>query len=346
MRFLFFLALLVAAGVAYVFFTLRAFNHFDTVERSFAGKCEPVNGLPGPEDIQVDEKGERAFISSLDRSKSEARGSVHVFAINDPLDADGWRDRTGGVPEDFRPLGLYYYTDESYSRLFVVNDANSAVELFDVAENGDLTHLRTMTERRMTSPNDVVAVGPTSFFVSNDIQAGRSGSVGTFLFLTRAAAGSILYSDGSAWRVAAEGLHFANGVAVSPDQNTLYVAETLGGAVQIFDRPGGGRLQNVGAFRVGEASPDNINVDESGHLWVGAIPKILSMLSLRSGGDATAPSQIIRIDPVAGTMDPIYRDDGGEISGATSAARLGDKLLIGAVYGETFLICDLANNAD
>jgi gluconolactonase len=88
--------------------------------------------------------------------------------------------------------------------------------------------------------------------------------------------------DGSA-EILAEGLSFANGLALSPDGHHLYVAETFSGRIsRAAIRPGGG----IGPLEVfctladegdegatGQATfppgPDGMAFDESGALWVG-----------------------------------------------------------------------------
>jgi len=343
MRFAAFLLVLIALIGGYGYATLRSFNHFETIERSFAGKCAPVAGIAGPEDLQIDAVTGRAFISSLDRRKEGARGAIHIFDVDDPLSDSAWRDRTGGVPADFQPLGLYFFRQGEIQRLFVVNQANNGVELFDVASDGALTHMETFTERRLTSPNDVVAVGPRAFYVTNDVRSGRDGMLASLHFIMRSASGAVFYMDGSVWRVALEGLHFANGVNISPDGLTLYVAETAANAINFYDRDAdNGRLELLKSIKLA-ASPDNINVDEIGAVWIGALPKPLLVPRHGRNPGIAAPSEIIRISSVGGAPEVIYRDDGGEISASTSAARIGSTLLIGSLFEKKFLICNLSS---
>ena len=339
------LALLAAAAGGAFFFTLRHFNHFAAVENRFAGTCAPVTGVAGPEDIEVIPARERAFISSLDRRAPEsARGAVLAVLVADPLDSENWRDRTGGVPEKFRPLGINYYESGEVRRLFVVNEATGTVDLFDVAANGDLAFLESVGERRLTSPNDVVAVGPRSFYVTNDLAAGRNSLLGKFQFLSRAGAGTVFYFDGVSMRIAAEGLRFANGIAVNQRGTRLYVAETSGQALKIFDRDvETGSLGLAGVAPL-PAAPDNINIAWDGSLWIGAQPKPLSVPLVERNPEMTAPSLVIRFvdqEGVASPITEIFSDAGETISTASVAAVSGGKLLIGALLDSKYLICDL-----
>jgi len=345
MRFIAFLVILLVLAGLTAAGGLYSFNQFETIEREFSGLCAPVSGVAGPEDIQIDYSARRAFISSLDRRASNVRGGIHVFDLNDPLASGGWRDRTGGLPAVFRPLGIDYYEDEDVRRLFVVNEANAAVEMFDIADNGALLHVETFHERRMTSPNNIVAVGRRSFYVTNDVKAGRNSILGNIQFLTRAGTGQVLFTDGAVWRVAAEGLRFANGIDISPEKDRLYVSETAVDTVRIYDRDTEtGALILFKTVKL-DAAPDNITVDRAGNLWVAALPKPLSLPRLKKNPKALAPSEIIRIS-ADGEPVIVYRDDGAEISASTVATRIGDMLLIGTLYDKKFLICELPAGAN
>ncbi len=343
MRLLVILLLLLGAAAAAVLLTLHSFNHFGTVTRAFDGRCTPVSGVPGPEDMAIDRLRSRVFISSLDRRAEAARGAIHIVDPADPLAAEGWRDMTGGAPAEFQPLGLDYYEEDGVGRLFVVNAANNAVEIFDVAEDGALTHLNTLTERRLTSPNSVAAVGIDSFYVTNDVKAGRSTLVGQFQFLMRAGEGEVFHFDGVAWSLAASGLRFANGIVAARDGGEIYVAETAGKAIRVFARNGAsGALRRVRTVST-PAAPDNLTLDADGAVWVAGLPKPLGLPRHAARAGALAPSAVMRVDEAGASM--VYLDDGSELSASTVAARMGEALMIGALYERKFLLCDLPDGA-
>jgi sugar lactone lactonase YvrE len=70
-------------------------------------------------------------------------------------------------------------------------------------------------------------------------------------------------------RVVAEGLAFPNGMAVTDDGSTLYVAETLGNCVTAFTVLEDGRLVERRTV-VGDLDfrPDGLCLDDSGSLWI------------------------------------------------------------------------------
>ncbi len=328
--------------------TIWSFNAFEDVASKFNGKCQAVTGIAGPEDLQFDFSSRKAFISSYDRRGARAnavddmRGAIYLFDILNPLDGTSWKDRTGGIPEKFEPHGLYFYTDAKVRRLFVVNGSSNAIELFDVTDNGDLIHLESFTERRLTSPKDIIATGPRSFYVTNDRNAGRSSLRGQIDFLLRRRTGVIFFYNGTSWHRAADNIRYANGLAISNGGKKLYVAETAGGNLLEYDREAQtGYLRYARKIGVGDAV-DNINIDEDGILWIGAHPQPLALARHRRDAGNFAPSKVYSFDPESDILKTVYSDDGSSLSGSSSAARLQRKLIIGALYEEKFLICDLA----
>ena len=67
----------------------------------------------------------------------------------------------------------------------------------------------------------------------------------------------------------AEGLVFPNGMAITPDGTTMYVAETWGHRITVFDIERDGTLSNSRLHvDLGERHPDGICLDADGGLWV------------------------------------------------------------------------------
>jgi sugar lactone lactonase YvrE len=64
-------------------------------------------------------------------------------------------------------------------------------------------------------------------------------------------------------------MHFPNGMVISPDGNTLIVAETLSLCLTAFDIGADGSLSNRRVWApVGMRAPDGICLDADGHVWI------------------------------------------------------------------------------
>lgn len=333
-------------------FYLNELNFFSSYEELSQTGCQPVLGLAGVEDIAPDTGRGIAFLSSMDRQAKAAggeepvRGKILAFNPEDPLDSASWKDRTGGMPAAFEPLGISYYEDGGLRRLFVINEADASVLLYDINDKGDLTLLKTLTDYRLTSPNSIVATGPVSFYVANDAAAGRNSLKGRFDFLTRSGTGLILYYDGLSWSNAAEGLRFPAGLAVSEDGTALFASELSAKAIALFDRdPETGILTRHGSYPLG-AFPDNLYYRDG--LWIGAHLKPLSLMRAAKKEDVTAPSTIFRLKGNRHTgfrEDQPFADSGAVLSGASVAVPLEDKLLVGSLSDSKILICDRPRTA-
>ncbi len=332
-------ALACVAGAG-TLFLMSFLSGADVTREPFEGSCAPVSGIAGPEDAQIDAYARRAYISSFDRDDGDRRGSIFQFSLDDPL-ADSWRDRTGGAPARFAPVGLSLYEDGTVRRLFVANAAAKTVELYDIEHEGELRYVETFSERRLTSPYDVVAVGPRAFYVSNDVEPGRESLLGAAHYLFRAGSGRILHFDGVSWRVAADGLRFAGGLAISLDGRRLYATETAAATLAIFDRDAAtGNLTRARSVPLGAAAA-NINVDPTGTLWIGARPKTLLPPSRTNAGAGSIVLAYDDLREIPSKPRMIFKDSGSLIAGASVAARLGRTLLVGGPAGKRFLICDM-----
>jgi sugar lactone lactonase YvrE len=88
----------------------------------------------------------------------------------------------------------------------------------------------------------------------------------------------LIASDGRA-RVAASGLNSPNGLAISPDGSTLFVAESSAGCISTFAIAADGSLSQHRVFaQLPEGGiPDGICLDDSGGVWAG-VPVSLAKL--------------------------------------------------------------------
>ncbi len=83
---------------------------------------------------------------------------------------------------------------------------------------------------------------------------------------------ALLKTDGSARQVA-DGIAFPNGMAVTPDNSTLIIAESYGNQLTAFDIAADGSLSNrrVWADLHGD-NPDGICLDAEGAVWYADVP--------------------------------------------------------------------------
>ncbi|MGV6801269.1 MAG: hypothetical protein ACWA5L_05040 [bacterium] len=335
--------LLIGAGLFY----LNELNFFNTYKSANIANCKAIVGLAGVEDIAPDDQHQRAWLSVMDRRRpkdskdnSPPRGKIIAFDPQNPLDTGSWRDRSQGAPEQFEPLGLSYFEDENVRRLFVINRADHSILIYNITTENHLELDRRLSDFRLTSPSNIVAVGPDSFYVSNDVGGGRFAVRKKIDFLTRAPTGMVLYYDGLSWSNAIQSLRFPDGLAVSAQKDILYIAEKSAKNIAIYSRDiTTGILTHV-ADRPLTAFPNNLYLDD--FLYVGVQMKPLAHFIHMRNHSSKSPSGIFRYTPSDHDLiaiDPIIISDGTEISGATIAAILQDKMLIGSFADNKILSC-------
>jgi sugar lactone lactonase YvrE len=97
----------------------------------------------------------------------------------------------------------------------------------------------------------------------------------------------LMTPDGQA-RVVAGEMAFPNGSVITPDGNTLIVAETFGSRLTAFDIEEDGSLSNRRIWASIEgAFPDGICLDAEGAIWVASPAGKTGVMRVREGGGIT-----------------------------------------------------------
>ena len=110
-------------------------------------------------------------------------------------------------------------------------------------------------------PNDMVVDAKGRAYVGNfgfDLLAGEEMKPAEI----------VLVEPGGAARVVARDMQFPNGMVITPDGNTLIIAETFGGRLASFTIGADGSLERRANFAdIGERTPDGIALDAEGCVW-------------------------------------------------------------------------------
>ena len=324
------------------------------LETKLADRCHRVDVAPGAEDIQYDSESGLVFITADNRraigAQDQSKGhetindnGIYVLDVSvDKLSNLGKAVKVSPADwDDFRPHGLFLWNDGKGSkRLFVVNhktNGDDNIEIFDVREGGTLTHVDSIAFPAMFSPNDVVAVGPRQFYATNDLVyhegLGLYAEVLLSLPLT-----SVVYFDGEEGRTVTEGLSFANGINISPDGKTVYVAEWTDHEIGVFDRADNGDLTRRATWAM-PTGVDNLDVEPDGTIWYGSLNRIFDFIKSIEDVEQTVDSYGVKVDPETGAHEIVFAAHAGEINSGSVAAVAGDKLLIGTVHDAHILVC-------
>jgi arylesterase/paraoxonase len=323
---------------------------FRQIEPQFAGRCESLELGASAEDILVDRERGLAYLSLLDRKglvegRDDVQGTVAVVDLNArPLAAE---TALLSKPEHFRPHGLSLHIDDAGQRyLFALNhpvnrgSEPEMVELFVEARPGRFEHQRTWSDPAFLSPNDLVAVGPAQFYVANDK---AEGGLGTVLQQLGVGASPLTYVDDARVEVVLDNIASGGGINASADGRYLFVAETSAQRLRVLERdPMTGAVSEVSRIPV-TSSPDNVDVDGDGDLWVGAHANTLKLIQHFAAGEP-APSQVMRVslhdNGGANGREDIYLDDGRQFSASSVGVNYGNLLLVGSITERRVLVCE------
>lgn len=281
-------------------------------------------GRVGPEDADIGPDG-LIYLASHDGEilRISPDQNTEVFA------------QTGGRPLgiEFAPDGTLYVAD-AYLGLLAVNRDGGVTVLADKTSDGS----------PILYADDVdIASDGRVYFSDASTRFGAQANGGTLAasvldLVEHSGNGRILVFDPSSGqtRVFADGLTFANGVAINDSSDAVFVVETGDYRVWRFPIEGGPGeiiIDNLPGF------PDNINNAEDGTFWVGLVsPRnvIMDKLSNRPFlrrvimrlPDQAKPAPmrygfVLRIDQ-QGTVLETFQDPTGEYALTTGAVTLPD----------------------
>jgi sugar lactone lactonase YvrE len=191
------------------------------------------------------------------------------------VDADGHARTVAEVRSfpfciDWRPDG----------RLLVTSAAQRAV--LALGEDGTLARYADLSGLGPYPPiNEIVVDGRGNAYVDGggfDMLAGDPPAPGTIALVT---------PDGAA-RTVADGIHFGNGMAITPDGGTLIVAESHAGRLSAFTIDPDGSLSDRRVWaQVPGSAPDGICLDAEGAVWYADVPH-RQCVRVAAGGEILA----------------------------------------------------------
>lgn len=337
------IGLTLAAVIGYeAFLFIPASGVLHPLTPKLVDQCKRVTVFPGTEDVTIDPGLNLAFISAEDRrANPRVQGGIYAMSLDPEASVRKVSPDTFG-PFHTHGISLWRGSDGS-RRLFAINhrDASSdAIEIFDVAADGALTHLETVVMPAGSTPNDLVAIGPRAFYVTDDhgYKTGPMATLETYFALPFS---KVVYFDGTSWSTVAQGLKYANGINVSADGATIFVTEFAARDLRFYKRDaksGALMLQKKVAVDFG---PDNVEVARDGGLWVAGHDAVFAFLAHARDPKKISPSRVIRVNPETGDQATVFVDTTGVLNASSVGAVWDRTLIVGAVYDDHVMVCPL-----
>ncbi|KAF9418285.1 Serum paraoxonase/arylesterase 1 [Podila epigama] len=334
--------------------------------------CQIVPGLEACEDIHIHYPSGLAFAtcghaqSRKDwfppMNKLNASAEPVAFQNNIVLydiDASQYKIlELQGLPEGtdrvFHGLDIYEVSPTELL-LFAVNHrrGGSAIEVLEYRVGSDtIQHLETIRHELIRTPNDIVAVGPRSFYVSND-HLHTHGPMRTFEDFMRRPWTNVIYYSPEETFVAFKDVVTANGMTANADRSVFYLSACHGAAVHVL-RPRADKTLEQEEYIKLDFFVDNPSYDpQTGDVFIAGHVQPMQLangLKKKKELPVVGPSKVIKLskrDITKGEeksasslssykVETVLEDDGHFISTSTVAAvdRTRQVMLVAAVFSE------------
>lgn len=265
-----------------------------------------------------------------------------------------------GLTQVFHPHGISLIDVAGSKILFVVNHQHQGqpdqVVIFEwKEEEGVLQHVETVEDKAFVSLNSVQGLTPRTFYATNDHGYPRVTPMAILSTLfAPLSKSSVVYWNGrsASFPVAPGTVRMANGIAMSPRGDRLYVADTRANSLHIYRTSAADRTVLLPETQIPlPTSPDNLRVDEDGSLYIGTVPNVLRFIwHLVDWRNHSAPAQVLRVQFVGSgqnsvLIETLYQSNGDQIATSSTGLRVGNpqsqcqRLVITPVFQERILVC-------
>ncbi|XP_064646235.1 uncharacterized protein LOC135499421 [Lineus longissimus] len=331
-----------------------------TIFKHVPGPCQLVDGVKyGSEDMEMTSGGLVFITSGMSiraivgdhPSFSKGKGRILLFDMKHPevkvTPLKIHMQEKGSIDmEKFTPHGISLWEEKNSGVVIVlvVNHPNyeaDRVERFEYRlSDGRFTHVRSYSDPMIGMLNDVVMTSSKTFYSSNYLYSSVQWK--RYIENILLSWGGVFYFNGKDFKaVIPTGFYMPNGLAKSRDGKYLYLINNVS-FLNVYKILASGSLELVKSHNI-YTGADNIFVDETGVLWIGAHPVPWQTFVHCANADFQASSQVLRIKmdhENITEMVEILSNDGSLVQASASAIEYNKRLLVGTVQKE-LLYCDI-----
>jgi arylesterase/paraoxonase len=217
------------------------------------------------------------------------------------------------------------------------------------------TYYDTVSHPLLKSLNDVTPIGFRAFYATNDHTV-RNNGLKMASDVAGVCNGNIVFLDypNNQTEVAVDNLCFPNSPFLSPNRKFLYYTETMTGVLHVARRYNNGTISPFLAIPM-DTLVDNIHInpDMPNELWIASHPNGPAFMKHALMG-GLSPSQVLKVTFKSDSPKQVdlkkdskydikefFQSDGSDISGSSVAAEWGGKIVIGSVFDNHILVCDV-----
>ncbi|WP_061215906.1 hypothetical protein [Leptospira santarosai] len=309
--------------------------------------CIKIERLPGPEDLAIDREEKILYVSSHERRIKNQLGKIFTIDLKNP---SAPTELSVKYPPEFRPHGMSLLKTKDTYRLYVISHPKfyevHTIEIFE-RKGKEWSHVGTLTDPLLTSPNDLFVVSENEIFLSNDH---GTGGIPRYLWddLFRFKRAEISYYDGKNWSNLGNPLSFGNGILYTKDsQGNEFLYRSGYSDKSVFQFPirreqGKPMLSEPKRIHI-NSGPDNLELDSEGKIFVVGHGSTYRFLRHVKDPDYHSPTQVFRISP-DGNFQEVFATSGDLISAGSTAIPFAGRLYIAQVFNPYILNCKYTNS--
>ncbi|MFP6663149.1 MAG: hypothetical protein VCC00_02980 [Deltaproteobacteria bacterium] len=314
--------------------------------------CEPgqplgtICGFNNPEDIAFAARHGVLVVSQM--ALGGEAGSIAAYELGGPAPKRIWPIGTPGefarlegvgdpacAPVEaavFAPHGIVMGPK---GRAYIVNHGGrESVEILSLEGQGHAVRAvwRGCIELPAgTSGNDIAVAGDGEIIVANYMPSMTSLSGGLKTALGMVTGDILAWRPDTGWRhVPNTEASAPNGVAISPDGQKIFFAETGGRQLVRLRRHDGGARAEVEI----DGALDNLSWTRDGQLLVASHDSLTAFLGCATGGACRSPWSIWSINPDTLAVQRVFQHDGSVVGAVASAEEVGGRVYLSAVFGD------------
>ncbi|KAA1133757.1 hypothetical protein PGTUg99_012133 [Puccinia graminis f. sp. tritici] len=236
--------------------------------------------------------------------------------------------------------------------------AQSVIEVFDtVLGDSKATHTITIEHGLILTPNNLVGISETSFYVTNDHSSKTAWTRRLEPFFTDSEIDSIIFcsfQDELNCLPAVSGKHpHPNGIAKGPG-DSLYMVTTFDPYLRVYEIQADYTLALTDELKLPRVV-DNIYVTPKGSIFMAGIPSLYRfkkrLLGMQEGNfDILSPSDVWKVSNETSSdafyggrlkVEQVLADDGNKINGNTGVAVWDSKLYLTGLTSPYISVCKI-----
>lgn len=236
--------------------------------------------------------------------------------------------------------------------------AQSVIEVFKTKiGSSEAEYQTTVSHPLVLTPNNLVAISSSSFYVTNDHARIHGWKRSMEPFVMDNDINSIVYcslngSDSPDCNVAVHGHAYANGIAKGPEQ-MIYMATSFDPRLRLYDAQGDHTLVLTDELKIPRVI-DNIYVTEQGSVYLATIPKFFDFYkSLDKPGSRSSATEVWRVsngtaqDKFFGgrlKLEKVFADDGQMVHMTTCVGVYENKLFLTGIASPYVSVCKMKDD--